>query len=173
MTRASMFLVGMRGVGKTACGRLLAARVGARFVDADEEVARRAGCPVETIFTRDGEAAFRSREREVMLDVVEAEGVVVATGGGCVLDGDVRARLAASGRAVWLVAAPSVLAHRVRGTGRPSLTGAPADEELASVLASRAPLYRACAAFVVDTAGLPEAAVVDALEGAWRAWDAS
>jgi shikimate kinase len=159
----------MRGAGKTTCARLLAPRVAASFLDVDAEVERRAGMGVAALFTRHGEEAFRALERQVMGEVLGQDGLVVATGGGCVLDEGVRAALAASRRAVWLVAAVEVLAQRVRGSARPSLTGAPPDLELDTVLARRAPLYRACSAATVATdTGTPEDAV-EALERLWWA----
>ena len=139
-------LIGLRGVGKTTVGALLAERLGWRFVDTDAQVEARAGAAVAEIFAAQGEPAFRALEREACLAALGEERVVVATGGGAVLDEGVRARLAQV-FTVWLQAPTPMLAARVaQGAGRPSLTGqAPADE-LPVVLAARAGYYHACAA---------------------------
>lgn len=140
------FLVGPRGAGKSSVGARAAALLGVPFVDSDSRVEERAGLSVAQIFARRGEPAFRALEREVMLELLELDPpAVVATGGGSVLDADVRARLAAHPAVIWLSAPLAELRRRVRLAPRPSLTGADPVDELGPIVRAREPLYRACA----------------------------
>ncbi len=141
----------MMGSGKTTVGRLVAARLGRRFHDSDEEVLARTGMTIPAIFASRGEAAFRAEERAV-LAAATASGppAVIAVAGGAVLDPDSRRRIRTAGPVVWLRAAPSVLAGRVgSGSGRPLL-----DRDAAGALqlldARRRPLYRELADGAVD-----------------------
>lgn len=164
----SLFLVGLRGSGKTTVGRLAAAKLGLEFVDADAELERRAGESIPEIFARRGEGRFRELEREVMLELLARDGLVVATGGGCVLDAGVREALRRSGAAVWLDAPPAVRAARIAGSTRPPLTGRGGLEEEEIVAREREPLYRACAAVRVPTAGRSPEEVLGDVERARR-----
>lgn len=165
----NVYLVGLRGSGKTTTGTILAGRLGLAFVDADEEVERRAGRTVTEIFARDGEQRFRELERDAMRDLLARDGLVVATGGGCVLDAEVRAALARAETTVWLDAAPEVRAARIAKSGRPLLTahGGGALEEL-EVARAREPLYRECAAHRVETDRRTPEEVANDVERYWR-----
>lgn len=144
-------LIGMRGSGKSSVAPLLAERLALRAVDADAEIERHAGRPIAQIFAQDGEPAFRRLERELLSnELLPRRGVVLATGGGAVLDPHVRALMRAR-FTVWLDAPVEILAERIGGSDRPSLTGLAIDEELALVLAQREPLYREAASLIVDT----------------------
>jgi shikimate kinase len=165
----NLYLVGLRGSGKTTAGRILAGRLELAFVDADTEVERRAGRTVAEIFARDGERRFRELEREAMQDLLARDGLVVATGGGCVLDAEVRAALARAGTAMWLDAAPGVRAARIAKSGRPPLTvhgGGTVEEE--EVARTREPLYRDCAARRIVTDRRTPEEVADDVEQFWR-----
>ena len=167
MLRPALFLVGPRGAGKSTAGRALASRVSASFVDADDEVEHRSGQTVSALFAAAGEAVFRRWEREVMLDLLQRESVIVATGGGCVLDGEVRSALARR-LTVWLTAPLAVLQQRVALRPRPRLGGMPPDQELAWLVSQREPLYRECSVTVVDTSGRGVDEVVDELQHVWQ-----
>jgi len=142
-------LIGPRASGKTTLGRLLAVELGLPFRDADREVERAAGVPVADLL-RSGE--LREWEQRVLPRLLAGEPAVVATGGGAVLwDG---LREACRGwLVVWLDAPGPVLAHRIRAQNldRPSLTGAPADEEAGTVARERRPLYERVADLRLDT----------------------
>ena len=164
----SLFLIGMRGAGKTSCGRLAATLLGVPFVDGDQRVEERAGLTVEAIFREQGEAAFRRLEREVTLELLELPGAIIATGGGCVTDPDIRDGLCRHEGVIWLTASASELSRRVRASARPSLTGAPAWEELPALLAQREPSYLACARRTVDTVGRTAEEVARGLQQLWQ-----
>ena len=163
----SLFLVGARGSGKTSAGRLAAQQLGVPFVDTDQVVAERAGKSIAQIFSEEGESAFRALERDILLQLLAKRGELVATGGGCVLDPDVREGLRACGRTLWLTAEPDVLGQRIQGSSRPSLTGAKPEEEVAAILAQRAPLYQMCAAERILTGGVPLQEVADVIKQFW------
>ncbi|MFN8839538.1 MAG: shikimate kinase, partial [Burkholderiales bacterium] len=111
---AALFLVGMMGAGKTTVGRRLARRLERPFVDADRELEVRLGVPIPTIFELEGEAGFRRREAAIIDELTRREPIVLATGGGAVLDPANRAALHERGRVVYLRASVGDLWHRLR-----------------------------------------------------------
>ena len=147
----NIYLVGMMGAGKTTVGRHLAKRFGRRFVDADHEIEVRTGVSIPTIFEIEGEAGFRRREALAIAELAQESGLVLATGGGAVLDPANRAVLAASGLVIYLNATPAMLHERTRhDRSRPLLR---VDDPLAKIQelhALRDPLYREVAHLVVD-----------------------
>lgn len=152
-----LLLVGMMGTGKSTVGREVATSSGRRFVDLDGVIEAEAGLSIAEIFVHEGEPAFRRRESEALAAVLASAtgALVVATGGGCVLDAGNRRLLGQSGTVVWLRATPAVLVERLRAeTGgidaRPLLAADDADAQLAALEASRAPLYAEVADHVVD-----------------------
>jgi len=168
-----LVLVGLMGAGKTTVGRQCAARLGRSFVDLDELIVTRAAMPFEDLWRECGEERFRELEREVVVDVCATpEPLVIACGGGTVVDADNRRRLRDAGTVVWLRAPTAVLVARVGDDpGRPLLAGDPAGV-LARLSVARADAYRAAADAVVDTdhrdVGDVTDAVLDAYEGQHR-----
>lgn len=160
-------LVGYRASGKTSLARCFAAD-GWRVRDLDRVLEERAGRSIAAIFASDGTDAFRDHEHAALCAVLTAErdaDLLLATGGGVVERADNRALLRSHGGTVLYLAAPSaVLADRLRDDdgGRPSLTGVPVADEVATVLARRDPWYRAVADHVV-AADRPWPAVVAAV----------
>ena len=170
--RPVIFLVGYRGAGKTTVARLLAARLGWDWIDADEELERRAGVTVREIFSAEGEAGFRDREEAVLADLCRRERAVIATGGGAVLREANRNRMRAAGHVVWLSTDAATAWARLQGDPstadrRPALTvGGLAEVE--QLLRQREPLYRACADLTVDTANrTPEAITAEIVVRLW------
>src|SRR5688572_11797955 len=103
-------LIGYRGSGKTNVAPLVAARLGRSWIDADDEIERRAGKTISAIFAEDGEAVFRDWESAVLGELVSRDQTVLALGGGVVLRAENRAKLCAGrGTTVWLKAAPNTL----------------------------------------------------------------
>lgn len=135
-------LVGMMGAGKTTVGRRLAARLGRRFVDSDEEIERAAGMSIEDIFRLHGEADFRSGEERVIARLLRQGGIVLGTGGGAFISADTRALIKSEALSVWIKADVDVLFDRVsRRANRPLLKTANPRQTLAELVERRYPIY--------------------------------
>jgi shikimate kinase len=140
------------GAGKTTVGRQLAAELAKTFHDTDQEIERRTGVKISLIFEIEGEAGFRAREAQVLDQLTQLSGVVVATGGGAVLDPANREHLAHRGLVVYLHGQPRDLWQRTRyDKSRPLLQNTDPLEKLQSLYLQRDPLYREIADLVVDT----------------------
>ena len=140
------------GAGKTTIGRLLARAFGRPFIDSDHEIEARTGVKVPVIFEIEGEAGFRAREAQIIDELCRRSGIVLATGGGAVLNPENRAALHASGVAIYLHAQPGDLWLRTRhDQNRPLLRGADPEGRLVQLYAERDPLYREVAHIVMDT----------------------
>ncbi len=151
-TSDNIFLVGLMGAGKTTAGRQLAAELAKTFHDTDHEIEHRTGVRISLIFEIEGEAGFRLREKQVVERLTQLANVVLATGGGVVLDADNRSFLASRGVVVYLHGQPKDLWHRTRhDKSRPLLQDADPLEKLRSLYQQRDPLYRGIADIVVDT----------------------
>jgi shikimate kinase len=164
-----LVLIGLMGAGKTTVGRQCARQLRRDFVDTDDVVAALAGIPVEDIFHTRGEPSFRDLEREAVADVCASPApLVIACGGGTVLDPENRRKLRAAGLIVWLRAPVPVLAARVGdGATRPLLAGDPTGA-LTRLEKLRDPVYDAAAHAVVDTGDADIGGVADAVIGAYE-----
>jgi shikimate kinase len=157
-----IFLIGPMGSGKSAVGKALARKLKLRFIDSDAEIERRTGVDIPFIFEKEGEAGFRQREREVIAELTEREGIVLATGGGAVLAPESRERLQARGVVIYLETSVSEQLRRTQRTNhRPLLKTGDPEERLRELLRVREPLYRSIASFVVPTDRCQVARVVD------------
>ena len=136
-------LVGLPGAGKSTVGALAAARCGWSFVDLDVEIERAAGMTVAEIFARDGEAGFRLREREATQRLADADRVVVAAGGGWMLDPANRTVLGGRAVTVYIRVSPEVAIARMRAevASRPLLAGTDPLGALERLYATRDTLY--------------------------------
>ena len=140
------------GAGKTTIGRALAKRLGKAFYDCDREIEARTGVRVAHIFEIEGEDGFRKREAEAVERLTALEDVVVATGGGAVLDPANRERLKSRGFVIYLYAHPRELWQRTRhDRTRPLLQNVDPRQRLEELYAVRDPLYREVADAVVET----------------------
>jgi len=157
-----ILLVGMMGAGKTTTGKLVARRLGWNYKDSDADVEAATGLTVPDLFARDGEAAFRAAEANVLTAACRDESpAVISVAGGAVLNADNRRLIAASGTVVWLRARPETLAARVGdGAGRPLLGDDPT-EAMVRLFEERAPYYAEVADAVIDVEGLPAEVVAD------------
>ena len=150
----NVYLIGPMGSGKTAVGRRLAQLLGRQFVDSDAEIEKRTGVDVRYIFEKEGEARFRDREREVIAELTALEDVVVATGGGAVLDPVNRERLVATGTVVYLKTSLDALVQRTKASkNRPLLMNDDPRAVLERLLSIRRPLYEAIADLSIETTG--------------------
>jgi shikimate kinase len=142
----------MMGAGKTTVGRVIARRLGRRFIDSDEAIEARCGVKIPVIFEIEGEEGFRARERSVIDELSSLPGIVLATGGGVVLAEENRRRLAERGTVIYLRAQPADLSRRLRNDrNRPLLRTADPLKRLEELYAQRDPLYSEVADIVVDT----------------------
>jgi 3-dehydroquinate synthase len=140
------------GAGKTTIGRILARKLGLRFIDSDHEIEARTGASIPWIFEIEGEESFRRREAEVIRELSAQQGVVLATGGGAILNPDSRALLAARGTVVYLRASVnSILVRTAHDKNRPLLQTADPRKKLEELMAQREPLYQEMAHIVIDT----------------------
>jgi shikimate kinase len=156
-----IFLIGFMCSGKSRVGRELAEQLGLRHVDIDRVVEERVG-PLVPYFQQHGEAAFREREREVLLELLAERDVVVSTGGGTPLECDNMERMLAAGPVVFLEVPMATLMPRIirAGGDRPlllGLNGEPLRTRVESLLAARLPVY-ASASHTVDADGTAEEA---------------
>ena len=157
----NIFLVGPMGAGKTTIGRQLAQTLGLEFEDTDQEIQRRTGVDIPTIFEFEGETGFRARERQVIEDLTDVDGQVLATGGGAVLDPDNRRHLAARGVVIYLHCSPEQQYERTyRDRNRPLLQNEDPRAKLIALMEVRDPLYREVADHVVSTENRPAGQVV-------------
>lgn len=161
---ATIVLVGPMGAGKSAIGRLLAARLGCSFVDVDAWIEQQSGMTISDIFAAEGEAGFRLRETRALADAIAQPGQVIAAGGGAVLTEGNRAAMRGAGTVVYLQVEPEAQLRRVAGhTHRPLLDGVDRGQRLADLQVQREPLYRSVAHVVFDTSGHTPVSAADAL----------
>jgi len=161
----NIYLVGMMGAGKTTIGRHLARRLQKRFVDCDHEIEARTGVRIPLIFEIEGESGFRRREYHVLQELATEEGLVLATGGGVVLDPENRKRLTDTGLVVYLYAPPEELYARTQhDRNRPLLRVADPLGKLRELYATRDPLYRAVADIIFEGGRRTPLAVARLLE---------
>jgi shikimate kinase/3-dehydroquinate synthase len=140
------------GAGKTTVGRALAKKLNKRFVDSDHEIEARTGASIPWIFEIEGEDSFRRREAEVIRDLTAEQGIVLATGGGAILDAQSRAYLHARGTVVYLrTSVQNILQRTGHDKNRPLLQTADPRKRLEQLSRQRDPLYREIADIVIDT----------------------
>ena len=152
------------GAGKTTVGRMLAKRLGRPFLDSDHEIVERTGVPIPTIFEIEGEDGFRRREAQTIHDLTTGSDLVLATGGGVVINPENRRRLHDTGWVVYLNVPPRLLYERTRhDRNRPLLQVEDPLARLEELHAVRDPLYREAAHMVVDGSHLVAAGIVQHL----------
>jgi shikimate kinase len=148
----NLFLVGPMGAGKSAVGRQLARLLHLEFVDSDDEIELRTGVDIPFIFEKEGETGFRKRETAVIDDLSRQEGIVLATGGGAIIDAQNRNHLGARGFVIYLhTSVDQQLTRTRKGRGRPLLQDDNPRAVLETLMAIREPLYREIADMTVDT----------------------
>ncbi len=151
-------LIGYRGCGKTTVGALLATQLGYDFVDSDVVIEERGGKTIARMFAEDGEPHFRALEAQVIAELLQRDKLVLAVGGGAILNPESRAAMRQAGPVIWLQASPEALLQRILGDAttadrRPSLTNQDQRTEVETVLKQRWPIYEASATHIVNTEG--------------------
>ena len=152
------------GCGKSSIGRRLAGRLGHAFQDSDDLITARAGKSITDIFNEEGEARFRERETAELRGLLDARGIVLATGGGAVLLEENRALLHRIGVVVWLHADPETLFERTsRNRKRPLLEVENPRSTFNALLGSRLPVYETAADRKIIATGLSHEQTVEAI----------
>jgi len=150
--KRNIFLVGPMGAGKSTIGRHLADELHLDFFDSDQEIERRTGADIAWIFDLEGEDGFRKREEDVINDLTDKQGIVLATGGGSIVSKNVRNRLSARGIVVYLqTTIDKQVARTQRDKRRPLLQTEDPEQVLRDLADSRNPLYTEVADYVVET----------------------
>ena len=161
--KSSIALIGFMGAGKTVVGEALAKKLNKKFVELDSLIERRAGKSIPEIFEQDGEVAFRELEIEVTKEVSRNKNLVIACGGGLVLNKINIDRLRKESIIVYLTASPGVLLKRVLGDEgeRPLLSVPDKTSEIRELLRFRKPFYERAADIKIDTSKLDIDAVAE------------
>ncbi len=150
--KRNIFLVGPMGAGKSTIGRHLAEQLHLEFYDSDQEIEKRTGADIAWVFDIEGEAGFRVRERDVIDDLSQYQGIVLATGGGSIINKEVRNKLSARGIVVYLkTTIEKQVARTQRDKRRPLLQKDDPEQVLRSLAEEREPMYEEVADYVIDT----------------------
>ncbi len=166
MRLRNIALIGFRATGKSTVGEILARKLGRQFVDMDQRLTSESGRDIATWVKQDGWDSFRKSESALLGIISEQEGLVVATGGGIVLDPQSRTLLRKHFFTVWLRASPQTIYTRLSSdpgslATRPPLSELPVKEEIVRVLSERKPLYARVAAIQIDTEGKQSIQIAD------------
>ena len=154
LSQPNVFLIGPMGSGKSAVGRHLARLLRFSFHDSDADIEARTGVDIAFIFEKEGEAGFRLREKESIERLTRLDSIVLATGGGAVIEEDNRRVLAERGVVVYLATSIDQQIERTRhGRHRPLLNGADPERKLHELMQRRAVLYAQIADLTVSTDG--------------------
>ena len=154
----NIVLIGYRCSGKTTVGKLLARDLERNFLDTDRLIEIKRGLSIHSYVSQNGWQDFRLMEREVVEEIALRDNVVIATGGGAVIDQDNVSNLRKNGWVVWLNADTKVIRERMRKEGmagklRPPLSGADPLDEINQILQERRPFYEHASDYTVDTNG--------------------
>lgn len=161
----NIVLIGYRCSGKSSVGRYIADKTGRKFIDTDELIKKKAGSTIEEKISDSGWEDFRELEKGIVKEVSDSDNLVIATGGGIVMDEENILNLKRNGFVVWLKGDLEVISARMNsdeenGDIRPSLTGENPVDEIKDVMDIREPLYRKAGDMAVDTSylSIPEVA---------------
>lgn len=150
----NIILVGPMGSGKTTIGRQLAKRLRFKFVDSDRAIEERTGADIPLIFDLEGEAGFRKRERDMIASLTEGVEIVLATGGGSILDPENRKQLISFGHVIYLSCTVDQQVQRTsRNRNRPLLQTEDPRSVLEELFSVRDPLYKQTADTIISTDG--------------------
>ena len=161
--KTNIALIGFMGTGKTAVGRVLAEKLGKRFIELDWLIEQKAGKSIPEIFEQDGEIAFREREIEATKEVSKSKNSVIACGGGIVLNKINIDRLSESSRIVYLTASPRAILNRVSTEEgqRPLLEVENPILIIRELLRFRKPFYERASDITINTSKLSIESITD------------
>jgi len=150
----NIFLIGLMGTGKTTVGRQLSRKLKMDFYDSDSVIEERTGADIPLIFEKEGETGFRKREAAIIDELTQKKNIILATGGGAVLNADNRNHLINRGTVFYLKSNLKTLIERTsKDKNRPLLhTNEPAEVILQHLLDQRGPLYEETADYIIETA---------------------
>lgn len=161
MRKRNLTLVGPMGAGKSTIGRLLARELGLAFKDSDRVIEERTGASIPLIFELEGEKGFRHREQQVIAELMQCRGLVLATGGGAILRPENRSTLVSGSLVVYLhTSVEHQLERTARDRNRPLLQTDNPRQVLEDLLKVREPLYREVADIIIETDTRPPRLVV-------------
>ncbi len=150
----NIFLIGLMGTGKTTVGRQLSRRLKMEFYDSDRVIEERTGADIPLIFEKEGEPGFRRREAAIIDELTQKKNVILATGGGAILNSENRNHLINRGTVFYLKSSLKTLIQRTsKDKNRPLLhADEPAETILQRLLDQRGPLYEETADYTIETA---------------------
>jgi len=170
MQKENIYLIGLMGAGKTTIGRQLAKALQVPFYDSDKAIEEQTGVDIPTIFEYEGENGFRSREQNMLEELTQIDGIVLATGGGAILRAENRKVLSENGFVVYLQCSiDKILQRTKRDNQRPLLNTDEPRERIETLFAEREEFYLSCADFKIETSAMQSKAVVQNILDAYEA----
>ena len=157
----SIYLIGLMGAGKTTIGRHLAKALQLPFYDSDKAIEEQTGVDIPTIFEYEGEDGFRVREQNMIQELSQLKGIVLATGGGVILKEANRKLLKENGFVVYLQCSiDKILQRTKRDTQRPLLHTDDPRKKIETLFSQREEFYLSCADFKIETSTMQSKMVV-------------
>ena len=148
----NIFIIGPMGSGKTTIGRQIAKSLNMEFIDSDHEIEKRTGVDIPFIFEKEGESGFRKREHEIIHELCTQTDIVLATGGGAVIDSDNRSALKGNGIVIYLQTPVAELLKRTsRDKNRPLLQTEDPKAKLEKLMQEREGFYKEVSDLIIDT----------------------
>ena len=148
----NIILVGLMGSGKTTIGKHLSKSMERKFLDTDHVIEEKTGVDVSTIFELEGEEGFRSREHNFLKDLKDSQKLVIATGGGIVINIENRDLLKKLGCVVYLRSNIKNLVSRLKDDKtRPLIQSVNLSQKINDLFKERDPLYSAVADYIIET----------------------
>ncbi len=152
MPTQNIVLIGAMGVGKSTVGKRLAKNLSINFYDSDQEIVKKTGVDIATIFEYEGEQGFREREEKIIKELCTLENIVLATGGGAILSKNIRELLKKTGTVFYLKASIDTLLNRAKSeNSRPLLNTSNKRKTISELLEQRTPLYESVAHYIINT----------------------
>lgn len=161
----NIVLIGFMGCGKSTVGKILAKKLNLRFCDSDTVIEDREGTAINAIFAEKGEGYFRALEKDTIRELSEQKGLVIATGGGAVMNPENVKNLRGSGVVFFLDVTPETVLNRLQGdNSRPLLKRADKESAVTELMSKRSPFYIEAAHHTVNADNTPEAVANQILE---------